>query len=97
MIELGILTFYCDTQTPPINAYIAADPLQVINISLSGEIDKISVKELKKCMSHFSEGSMLPKINAAISFLKYGKKVIITDVDNIDMALKGKAGTIITR
>ncbi len=46
---------------------------------------------------HFLEGSMKPKIEAAIDFLKYGKRVIITDISNIENAIKGKAGTIITR
>lgn len=44
---------------------------------------------------HFLEGSMKPKIEAAIEFLRYGKKVIITDIPNIEKAMKGKAGTII--
>ena len=46
---------------------------------------------------HFLEGSMKPKIEASIEFLKKGKKVTITDIQNIEKALKGKAGTIITR
>ena len=44
----------------------------------------------------FQEGSIAPKIKAAIHFLKYhGKKVIITSIPCIKDALNGKAGTII--
>ena len=46
---------------------------------------------------HFPEGSMGPKIEAAINFLKHGgKKVIITSPARVAKALKGKEGTSIT-
>ena len=45
----------------------------------------------------FGEGSMAPKIRAAIYFLKYhGQKVVITSLDKIEDAIHGNAGTIIT-
>jgi len=45
----------------------------------------------------FGEGSMAPKIRAAIYFLKYhGQKVVITSLDKIEDAINDKAGTIIT-
>ena len=41
---------------------------------------------------------MLPKIHAAIYFLKHhGQKVVITSLNKIEEAIKGNAGTIITR
>tara|TARA_Y100000310_G_C20581578_1_gene763272 strand:+ start:99 stop:977 length:879 start_codon:yes stop_codon:yes gene_type:complete len=46
---------------------------------------------------HFLPGSMKPKIEASIEFLKKGKKVTITNIQNIEKALKGRAGTIITK
>jgi len=47
---------------------------------------------------HFAEGSMKPKVEAALRFLKKGgKKAIICSINNIREALKGKAGTTITR
>jgi len=47
---------------------------------------------------HFEEGSMKPKIEAAISFLNNKKKkVIITCPEMLEKALKGKAGTIIRK
>jgi carbamate kinase len=58
-------------------------------------IRKLSVKEAKKYMKHFREGSMKPKIKASIEFLKKGKKVIITKPELLDKALKEKAGTVI--
>ena len=46
----------------------------------------------------FGEGTMLPKIEAAVSFLKYKKdgEVLITSLEAIEEALAGKAGTVIT-
>ena len=43
---------------------------------------------------HFAPGSMLPKIQAIITFLKGGgKKALITDPPNIARALRGETGT----
>jgi carbamate kinase len=43
---------------------------------------------------HFPPGSMGPKISAALLYLKAGgRKVIITDPENLDRALDGEAGT----
>ena len=59
-------------------------------------IKQITVKEIKKYMSHFKEGSMKPKIEAAIEFLKDRKgKVIITKPELLDKALRGETGTTI--
>ncbi|MBU8880297.1 carbamate kinase [Bacillus sp. FJAT-29790] len=46
---------------------------------------------------HFPKGSMGPKIEAAILFLrKGGKNVIITSIDKLQDALEGKTGTRLT-
>ncbi len=46
---------------------------------------------------HFPKGSMGPKIEAAILFLKKGgKNVIITTMDKLQDALEGKTGTRVT-
>jgi carbamate kinase len=46
---------------------------------------------------HFPKGSMGPKIEAAILFLKKGgKNVIITSIDKLEDALAGKSGTRVT-
>jgi len=56
----------------------------------------VSVTEVKRYMAegHFPQGSMGPKIGAAIQFLETGgKQVIITSPGLIKEALEGKAGT----
>ncbi|AMW98971.1 carbamate kinase [Rummeliibacillus sp. G93] len=46
---------------------------------------------------HFPKGSMGPKIEAAILFLKKGgKNVVITSIDKLQEALEGKTGTRVT-
>ncbi|HLD84036.1 MAG TPA: carbamate kinase [archaeon] len=46
---------------------------------------------------HFGEGSMKPKVQAAIDFIrKGGEKAVITSIGNLGAALKGRAGTLIT-
>ena len=45
---------------------------------------------------HFQSGTMSPKIEAALYFLKYhGDKVVITSIDGITEAIEGKNGTLI--
>ncbi|MGC8562896.1 MAG: carbamate kinase [Thermoplasmata archaeon] len=59
----------------------------------------IGTEEIKKLRTegHFASGSMLPKVDAAINFVeKTGRKAIITNAENMALALKGTAGTIIT-
>ena len=46
----------------------------------------------------FQEGTIKPKIKAAIHFLKHhGEKVVITSINNIQNALNDKSGTIIRK
>ena len=46
----------------------------------------------------FQEGTIKPKIKAAIHFLKYhGEKVVITSINNIKRALRNQTGTIISK
>ncbi len=62
-------------------------------------LKEVSLEEIKKYQSegHFAEGSMGPKIEAAIKFLENGgKEVIITSIERAKEALDKKAGTIIT-
>ena len=63
-------------------------------------LNKINISAVKKYMKggHFPAGSMGPKVQAAINFLKSGgKKVIITNPESLEKALKGKEGTVITK
>ncbi|HTP13325.1 MAG TPA: hypothetical protein VMM37_06825, partial [Bacteroidota bacterium] len=60
-------------------------------------LHNISGAFLREHLSHFQEGSMKPKIEAALQFLGAGgKKVIITNPENLLDATDGKTGTIIT-
>ncbi|MCK4669870.1 MAG: carbamate kinase [Nanoarchaeota archaeon] len=63
-------------------------------------INKMDAKLAEEYMEkgHFPPGSMGPKIQAAINFVKHGgKKAIITSPRNAENALKGRQGTHITR
>ncbi|MBQ3413418.1 carbamate kinase [Candidatus Saccharibacteria bacterium] len=62
-------------------------------------IGKITAHELAHLekSGYFKPGSMLPKVEAAIAFAKKGGTGIITDIDFLELALAGKAGTIVKR
>ncbi|HSB46593.1 MAG TPA: carbamate kinase [Candidatus Bilamarchaeum sp.] len=45
----------------------------------------------------FAEGSMKPKVEAAVRFARHGGKAVICSIGNIREALAGKAGTAISR
>jgi|SRR5690625_2281993 len=62
-------------------------------------LGKISVEQAKQYVAegHFSPGSMLPKMIAAIKFAEQGGRSIICSLHEADVALEGKVGTIITR
>ncbi len=57
-----------------------------------------SLAEKYLAEGHFGEGSMKPKIEAAIAFLKgSGEEVLITDIFKLKKALAGKTGTWIIK
>jgi carbamate kinase len=59
-------------------------------------LEELSISDAKKYLDEgqFPEGSMGPKIQAAINFLETGgEKAIITSIEKIKLALEGKAGT----
>ncbi|AJF60597.1 MAG: carbamate kinase [Candidatus Diapherotrites archaeon] len=62
-------------------------------------VRRMSILEAKKYLrqGQFPAGSMGPKIEAAIDFLKTGERVIITSPDSLPKALDGKAGSVISR
>ena len=64
------------------------------------DLDQITVEEAKHYIAegHFAPGSMLPKIQAAVNYVKDnpGKKAIITSLFKSLDALEGKTGTIIS-
>ena len=62
-------------------------------------LDKITVKEAQQYMDsgHFAKGSMLPKIEACIDFVKDDptKKAIIGSLEKASLAIEGNSGTLI--
>ncbi|MDW7740204.1 MAG: carbamate kinase [Bacillota bacterium] len=64
------------------------------------DLDHMTVEEAEKYIAegHFAPGSMLPKVQAAVNFVKGnpGKKAIITSLYNSLDALDGKSGTTIS-
>ena len=83
--------------------YIVTDINQVyLNYGEENQspIDQMTDIDAKKYQEegHFQQGSMWPKIRSAIHFLKHhGKKVIITNIDNLQDAIDGNAGTTIVK
>ncbi len=64
------------------------------------KLQNVGLDEIKQYMKegHFAPGSMLPKIEAVVSFIeKGGKKAIITDPEHIKLAVAGKTGTHIVK
>jgi carbamate kinase len=73
-------------------------PMVYLNYGKPDEIalDKVTLDELKQYVqeNHFAPGSMLPKIQAVISFLESGgKEAIITNPESLEAAVTGKTGT----
>lgn len=63
------------------------------------DLDTLTVSEAKQYMQegHFARGSMLPKIEAMISFIEHtGHSGLISDPQHLAEALHGKTGTRLT-
>ena len=62
-------------------------------------LGEMSVAEAERYCGegHFAPGSMLPKVQAAISFAKAGGTAIIASLENAAAALRGESGTHITK
>ena len=63
------------------------------------KLENVSTSELENYLNegHFAKGSMYPKVQACLNFVKSGKNktAIIASLDNAKEAFKEKAGTII--
>ena len=64
-------------------------------------LSKIDVKTAQDYVlnGHFPAGSMAPKVEAAVQFIRHqgeGRRAVITSIDAIVSAVKGEAGTEIT-
>ena len=63
-------------------------------------IGKITLDEINKYkeLGEFAKGSMLPKVEACISFVEEtGNKAIITSLNNLNNGINGRKATIITK
>jgi len=90
--KLGIEHFIISTEVPEVYIHYKKPNQQILR--------DISVSEVRKHLTdgQFSEGSMKPKIEAALEFLNSGGQMVtITDPEHIIAALDGEAGTRITK
>ncbi len=88
--NIGARELYIITDVPEVYLHFNTDRQQALR--------DISISEARNYLEQgqFPEGSMGPKMAAAIQFLKSGgRKVMLTDIDSIDRALAGEAGTVI--
>ncbi|UCD71267.1 MAG: carbamate kinase [Syntrophobacterales bacterium] len=90
--EVGVDIFLIATDTEGV----------AINFKKPGQrfFNRLPLKETKRLLQEgqFPEGSMGPKIEAAIEFLESGgKRVLVTSTENIECSVDGKAGTEITQ
>jgi len=64
------------------------------------DLEKLTVEDAKRYVKegHFANGSMLPKVEAALKFAesKKGRKAIIASLDKAKLALRGEGGTTIS-
>ena len=77
---------------------LTAVPKVYLNFGQDDEraLGAVTLDELEsyKAAGHFPAGSMGPKIDAVIEFLKAGgRRALITDADSLSAAIEGRAGT----
>lgn len=64
------------------------------------DLDRMSLEEASRYMEegHFAAGSMLPKVQAAMKFVRSNpsKRAVITSLDKAIDALAGKTGTVVS-
>ena len=90
--ELGVDLFLMATDVPGAYLNFGDKKDQQLLRSINSSEASGYLKE-----GHFAEGSMGPKVEAAIEFINNGgEKAIITSIDTIDKAVNGQAGTVIT-
>ncbi len=62
-------------------------------------IERMTCAEAEQYIAegHFAPGSMLPKVQAAMSFARTGKEAIIASLENAAAALRDESGTVVTK
>jgi carbamate kinase len=90
-VEVGVDTFIIATDVPGVAInYGSKDQRFLRSIT-------VTQAERYRQEGHFSEGSMLPKILSAVSFLQAGGgRAVIAAIEEIEDAVAGRAGTEIT-
>ncbi len=89
--DLGVDVFIISTDADAAYLDFKKPTMRSISHATVAEMEQY-IKE-----GHFAPGSMLPKIESAVKFVKNGgKKAIITSYEYLMDALEGKAGTHIT-
>jgi len=82
---------------------IATDvPGAALNYGLSEQmfLRSMTLEEASRYLAegHFPSGSMGPKVEAAVQFIRSGgKRAVITSIDDIEKAVTGRAGTEVVR
>lgn len=65
------------------------------------KLTKVTTADMEKYIEEgqFAKGSMLPKVEASLQFIEKNPEgeVLITSLENLDAALEGKVGTVITK
>jgi carbamate kinase len=59
------------------------------------EIRKVSAEEAEALLSELPEGSMRPKVEAAVELARVGRETLITSSAALAEALEGRAGTTV--
>ncbi len=88
--DIGAKELYIITDVPEVYLHFNTGRQQALR--------EITAAQARKYMDegHFPPGSMGPKMEAALQFLETGGDlVMLTDIESIDAALAGKAGTVI--
>jgi carbamate kinase len=57
------------------------------------EIRELTADQAEQLLPDLAEGSMRPKVEAAIAMARSGGEAIITALDRVEDALAGRAGT----
>jgi carbamate kinase len=86
--EVGVDIFLIATDVPGVALNFGAPEQRFLRT--------INLQEAEHYLkgSHFPAGSMAPKIEACIQFIRgKGNRAVITSIEEIDLAIQGKAGT----
>jgi carbamate kinase len=91
-VEVGVDTFIIATDVPGVAINYGREDQHFLKTMTTTQAGRYREE------GQFSEGSMLPKIQAATAFIHSGgRRAVITAIEAIEDAVAGRAGTEITR